>query len=143
VACGSGHPRNVKKTKPSIVNGTRADLRDVLRPIASLIAKSEKARQKLRPATWQHEMLGDNVRALRIASGLIRRTDSAAERVTRDNLRKALRSVGGMIGKTEEARTKFSSGTPQHTLQRNRLKALRVAKAAITAALDARSRTSR
>jgi hypothetical protein len=37
-------------------------------PIASLIAKSEKARQKLASGTWQHTMLGENLDALRIAA---------------------------------------------------------------------------
>jgi hypothetical protein len=41
------------------------------RVIASLTSKSAKAQQKLAPGTWQHKMLGDNLKALHIASALI------------------------------------------------------------------------
>jgi hypothetical protein len=47
------------------------DLERALAPIASLISKSEKAQQKLVPGTWQHTMLGNNLKALYIASPLL------------------------------------------------------------------------
>ena len=56
----------------------------------------------------------------------------------REDLQEALRVFASMISKTEKTQAKFSSGTSQHTLQRNRLKALRIAKALITADLDKR-----
>ncbi len=40
-------------------------------PILSLIHKSEKARQKLSPGTWQDTTTGDNLKALYIASSLL------------------------------------------------------------------------
>jgi hypothetical protein len=49
------------------------ELEEVLRPIDSLISKSEKAQQKLAQGTWQHKMLQDNLKALRIASALLKR----------------------------------------------------------------------
>jgi hypothetical protein len=56
----------------------------------------------------------------------------------RRSAQKALRPVAEMIGQTVKARAKFSPRTSQHTLQRNRLKALRAAKAAIELALASR-----
>lgn len=117
---------------------TTDELQAALRPIASLIGKSEKAQQRLVPGTWQHSMLRDNLKALRIASALMNKEADKTDNFTRDDLQEALRAVASMISKTEKTQAKFSSGTSQHTLQRNRLKALRIAEALITADLDKR-----
>lgn len=119
---------------------TANELQEALRPIASLIGKSEKAQQKLAPGTWQHTMLEDNLKALRIASALMTEKVHTADDFTRDDLREALRAFASMIGRTEKALAKFSPGTSQHTLQQNRLKALRVAEAMTKAELDAGGR---
>src|SRR5919205_504880 len=50
---------------------TPDELQDALRPITSLISKSEKAQQRLAPGTWQHTMLQDNLKALHLASALM------------------------------------------------------------------------
>ena len=105
------------------------------RPIASLISKSEKAHQKLAPDTWQFRMLRDNLAALHIAFALMNRGAGRKENFTPDQLRKALASLASMIGKTRRAKATFPPGTPQHTLQRNRLKALRRADALARAKL--------
>ena len=104
--------------------------------IASLISKSEKALQKLRPGTWQHSMLQDNLEALRIASELMNKETNSTGNFTRDDLQKALRALASMVSKTEKAQAKFSPGISQHTLLRNRLKVLRIAEALIKAELD-------
>jgi hypothetical protein len=98
---------------------TIEELQEALRPIASLISKSEKAQQKLAPGTWQHTMLRDNLKALHIASALMNKETDDTDRVTRDDLQEALRSFASMIGKTEKAQAKFTPGTSQHTLLRN------------------------
>lgn len=49
------------------------DLKNALAPLASLISKSEKARAKLVPGTWQHTMLSNNLKALHIALPLLTR----------------------------------------------------------------------
>lgn len=108
---------------------TSDDLHEALRPVASLISKSEKAQSKLAPGTWQHAMLRDNLKALRQAYALMNDEPEAAADFSRDDLRDALRAVASMIDRTEKAGAKFSPGTSHHTLQRNRLKALRVAQA--------------
>jgi hypothetical protein len=50
---------------------TKEDLKKMLAPIASLISKSEKARNKLAQGNWQHTMLSNNLKALYIASPLL------------------------------------------------------------------------
>lgn len=52
-------------------NFSEDDLQKALAPIASLISKSEKGRQKLTQGTWQHTMLGDNLKALHMVSPLL------------------------------------------------------------------------
>src|SRR5512138_3734565 len=106
---------------------TTDELQDASRPIASLISKSEKAQQKLAPGTWQHTMLRDNLEALHIGSVLMNKETNDTGNFTRVDLQKALRAFASMISKSEQAQAKFLPGTSQHTLQRNRLKALRIA----------------
>ena len=117
-------------------NYTTDELQEALRPIASLISKSEKAQQKLAPGTWQHTMLRDNLKALHIASALMNKASHDTDSFTRDDLQEALRAFASMISKTDKAQAKFTPGTSQHTLQRNRLQALRLAEALIKVELD-------
>ncbi len=113
-------------------------LRDTFRPLASLIGKSEKAQRKLAPGTWQHSMLRDNLKALRMASALMDPGAGDGDRAEKRELQEALRAFASMIGKAEKAQAKFSPGTPHYALQRNRLKALRAAEALILAETDRR-----
>ena len=50
---------------------TKGDIEKALAPISSLISKSEKAQKKLEKGTWQHTMLGNNLKALYIALPLL------------------------------------------------------------------------
>lgn len=116
---------------------TSGEVRNALRPIASLIGKSEKAREKLTPGRWQHTMLSENIKALRIASRLIDEEQDHPDEPTPDELEDSLRSLDSMIERTEQALEKFAPGTSQHSLQHNRLKALQIARAAVRrSALD-------
>ena len=117
-------------------NYTKDKLQEALRPIASLISKSEKAQQKLAPGTWQHTMLRDNIKALHLASALINKKTDDTNSFTWDDLQEACRAFASMINKTEKFQAKFLPGTSQHTLQRNRLEALKIAEALIKAELD-------
>lgn len=110
------------------------EVREAAGPIASLLAKSEKARQKLAAGTWQHTMLGDNIRALRVASSLIGASPDAANEVSREDLEEALRALASMIERVEGTKATFEPGSSQHSLQRNRLQALRIASAAVESA---------
>lgn len=105
------------------------DLRDALEPIDSLIRKTDKARQKLAPGTWQHTRMREYATALEIAAALLRSNfgDAVAERFTGDALAEARIALTSMIQATERSQEKIAPGTAQHTLQRNRLAALRLA----------------
>lgn len=86
---------------------TTDELQEVIQPIDSLISKSEKAQQQLKPGTWQHTMLQQNLGALRIASALMRRTNSA-EAPMREDLQTALCAFTVLASKCEKARAKFN-----------------------------------
>lgn len=116
----------------SAVTYSPHEIQEALRPLASLISKSEKAQQKLAPGTWQHTLLRDNLKALHIASALIDRKTGNTDTIVQNELQEAYRALGLMICKTEKSQAMFSLGTSQYTLQRNRLKALRIAEAFIT-----------
>lgn len=96
-------------------------------PLLSLISKSEKAQQKVASGSWQHAMLGANLKALHIALALMTEEQDSAARFAPDDLQAALKSLTSMIEKTEVAQTRFAAGTSQHTLLKNRLSALRTA----------------
>ena len=81
-------------------------------------------------------MLRDNLKALHIASALVNKGTNDTDDYTLDDLQEALRVFASMISKTKKAEAKFSPGTSQYTLLRNRLKALRMAKALIEVELD-------
>lgn len=107
------------------------------RPIASLLSKSEKAVEKVRAGTWQHTMLSENIAALRVGCALLDGNEERVAGVSADELERALTAFASMIDRTEGSKTRFAPGTPQHSLQRNRLAALRIAQALARSALDA------
>ena len=111
------------------------ELQEAIRPIDSLISKSEKAHQKLALGTWQHTMLQNNLKALHIASALLNKEAGNTRSFTRENLKEALCALAAMISKTQKAHAKLSSGTSQHTLLRNRLKALLISEALVKSKL--------
>lgn len=51
---------------------------------------------------------------------------------TEKDMEEALRALASMISRTEKSEEKFAQGTSQHTLQKNRLKALQIASALIS-----------
>lgn len=55
------------------------------------------------------------------------------------DMEEALRSISSMIDRTEKAKEKFMQGTSQHTLQKNRLKALNIASLLISKKLTGSS----
>jgi hypothetical protein len=124
-------------TGTHVIRHRTDELQEVFRPIASLVSKCEKALQKLVPGTWQHAMLRDNLKALHVASALIGKETDNADEFTRDDLQEALRMFASLIGKVEKAQARFALGTSQHTLQRNRLRALSKATALIKMELAA------
>lgn len=114
---------------------TANDLHEARRPLASLLHKSEKAQQKLSPGTWQHTMLGGNVKALRVALFLMGIDPPGKSCFRRSDLQETLRALTSVVARTGKAQEMFSAGTSHHTLQRNRLRALQVAVAVVGAEL--------
>lgn len=131
----NGETASVTPTMILTVNKSIDVLPGILRPLVSLISKSEKAQQKLAPGSWQHTMLRDNLRALHLALGLMTGNAVGSARPALDDVREALRALASMISKTRKALATFNPGTSQHTLLRNRLKALRAAEKRVKAAL--------
>ena len=80
-------------------------------------------------------MLQDNLQALHLASALMNREAADTRKFTRSDFQQALSALASMIGKSEKALKNFSPGTSQHTLLRNRLKALRIAETQIKSEL--------
>ena len=106
-----------------------------MRPIVSLISKSAKAQRKLAEGTWQHTMLRENLRALRTARAFMNRSPTARTGMARAELVEVLPALASMIRKTKKALVSFAPGTAHHTVQRNRLRALRRAKEVVDAYL--------
>jgi hypothetical protein len=98
-----------------------------LPPITSLISKSEKAILKLKPESWQHIMLTNNLSALQYASKLMSKDESPQKPATKAEISEYLKAFDSMIAKTAAAQLKFSPGTAQHSLLTNRLNSLRAA----------------
>lgn len=108
-------------------------------PIASLIHKSEQARQKLTPGTWQHTMLTENLKALHMGAALLDREEGGAVPFPPEELEAARRAFTSMIARTQAAQPKFPPGTAQHTLLQNRLFALQAADALVGLAQEGAS----
>lgn len=106
-------------------------LQQALRPIESLIGKSDKAQRKLAQGTWQHTMLQDNLEALRIAAALMTARASDAPVFSAEDLTKTLATLTSLAVRVEQTEAKSAPGTSQHALQRNRLAALRIAQAVV------------
>ncbi len=119
------------------MDDTADEMRNALRPVASLISKSEKAQLKLDPGSWQHAMLRRNLKALRLAHGLLDPRADDVSTASREDLREGLLTLDSMISRVEHTKA-FPPGTSAHTLQRNRLRALRIARAAMQAELAQR-----
>ena len=101
------------------------ELKKSLPPIISLISKSEKSQQKMKPETWQYKMLQKNIKALYLSAKLINEED--INNYTREDFQEAIMVLSSMIKTTENAKIKFSLGTSQYTLQQNRYESLCIA----------------
>ncbi|MDR0696673.1 MAG: DUF5946 family protein [Christensenellaceae bacterium] len=104
---------------------SEAELRETRRAILSLQSKSEKASSKLNADTWQYRMMTDNVKACGIALALIDGTSAVA--IEHTTLNEAFAVLSDALRRAEAVIGKFAEGTSQHTLQRNRIAALKVA----------------
>jgi len=95
-------------------------------PLASLQRKSEKAKQKLRPGSWQYARMEDTLRALRLIDCLLQGSadPSQIDAYELDTTRLTLNSLITIAEKNLE---KTPTGTSQYSLLVNRLHALQTA----------------
>ena len=117
---------------------TEKDMEEALQSIASMINRTEKAKEKFLQGTSQHTLQKNRLKALHIASSLI--SKRLAERDTVDcyaeeDLKIALAPLTSLISKSEKAQAKLAQGTWQHTMLNNNLKALHIALPLLTKAL--------
>ena len=118
---------------------TKKDMEEALRAMASMIGRTEKAKEKFAQGTSQHTLQKNRLEALNIASLLISKEladSNAMKHYTREDLEKALAPISSLISKSEKSRKKLAQGTWQHTMLSNNLKALYIASRLFTKALS-------
>ncbi|QJC50142.1 hypothetical protein HGI30_05460 [Paenibacillus albicereus] len=114
---------------------------EAMRALASVLSKSEKAREKLKRGSSSEAAISREINAYRIALDLIARARQAepapdaeaqAEQAsaaghTKAELEDALSALQAVIAKIEKAQPRLKPGTSSHTLTERRQKALRSA----------------
>jgi hypothetical protein len=121
-----------------INNVTKDELEAAFGIIASMINKTEKAKEKFTQGTSQHTLQKNRLNALTIVSSLISKelAESDVPDYYKQELGKALSPIASLISKSEKARNKLKQGTWQHTILSNNLKALHLASPLLTKALN-------
>jgi hypothetical protein len=117
---------------------TKIDMEEALRAIASMIERSEKAHGKFAQGTSQYTLQKNRIKALYVASSLISNElaeSDVADKLTKEDLEKALAPIASLISKSEKAQGKLTQGTWQHTMLKGNLKALYIASPLLTKAL--------
>jgi hypothetical protein len=103
---------------------TAAELKNAHRAIASLRNKSAKAADKLKDGTWQNKLMRSVAAACDVALRLI---DGSREPVSPEALDEAHTALDDALRRAVAAIVKFAVGSSQHTLQKNRIAALKIA----------------
>lgn len=117
---------------------TEKDIEEALGATASMISRTEKAKEKFAQGTSQHTLQKNRLKALQIASSLLSEKLTEIDAVdcyTEEDLKNALAPITSLISKSEKARAKLAQGTWQHTMLSNNLKALHIALILLTKAL--------
>lgn len=120
---------------------TEKDMEEALRAIDSMIDRSEKAQGKFAQGTSQYTLQKNRIKALNIASLLIRKElaeQNITDKYTKEDLEKALAPIASLISKSEKAQEKLVPGTWQHTMLGDNIKALYIASPLLTKALSSR-----
>jgi hypothetical protein len=107
---------------------TAAELKNARRAILSLRNKSAKALDKLKEGTWQNKLMRSVAAACDVALHL---TDGSKEPVSPEALDEAHTALEDALRRAADVIGKFAAGSSQHTLQKNRIAALRIALALI------------
>lgn len=118
---------------------TEKDMEEALRATASMIKRTEKAKEKFEQGTSQHTLQKNRLKALHIASSLLSRRLTESEAVdcyTEEDLKNALAPITSLISKSEKSQAKLAQGTWQHTMLNNNIKALNIALPLLTKTLS-------
>jgi hypothetical protein len=105
------------------------ELKEAYRAILSLRNKSQKAAGKLKEGTWQKDLTTRIVSASDVALSLI--SGGVTTVYGQETLAESLATMKDTLRRAEEVIGKFLVGTSQHTIQKNRIAALKVALALI------------
>ena len=106
---------------------TKKDMEEASLAIASMVKRTEDAKEKFAEGTSQHTLLTNRLKALIIASSLILKECAESNDIdhyTKEDFKKALAPIASLISKSEKAQGKVVQGTWQHTMLSNNLKAL-------------------
>jgi hypothetical protein len=120
-------------------NFIKEDLEEALCATASMISRTEKAKEKFTQCTSQHTLTKNRLQALNIASSLISKElaeSDVMDYYTKEDLEKALAPIASLISKSAKAQKKLALGTWQYTMLSNNLKALYIASPLLTKALS-------
>lgn len=93
----------------------------------SLARKCAKARRKLAHGSGAHTRLGRDVKALRLALALLRDGRRSPAEASAAEADAAVQALAAMRRTAARMQARFAPGTPQHTLQKRRAAALRLA----------------
>ena len=116
----------------------KKDMEEALLAIASMIGRTEKAKEKFAEGTSQHMLQKNRLKALKIASSLVSKelTKGDAMDYSKEELKQALAPLASLLSKSEKAQKKLAQGTWQHTMLGDYLKALYIASPLLTKALS-------
>ena len=117
---------------------TKKDMEEALLAIASMISRTEKAKEKFAQGTSQHTLQKNRLKALNIASSLVSKELAKGDAMdySKEELKQALAPLASLISKSEKAQKKLAQGTWQHTMLGNYLKTLYIASPLLTKALS-------
>lgn len=117
---------------------TMEELQEALRSIASMIDRSEQAREKFAPGTSQHTLQKNRIKALYVVSSLIKKesAENATTAFIKEDFEDAVKPIASLISKSEKAQKKLAQGTWQHRMLEDNLKALYIASPLLAKALE-------
>lgn len=101
------------------------ELAEAHRAISSLRNKADKSSFRLKEGSWQRSLMDSYVKAAGIALKLL--DDDGVVLFEREELNEAHESLADALLRAEQAIGRFPAGSSQHTLQRNRITALKIA----------------
>ena len=118
-------------------NFTREDMEEALLAIASMIDKTEKAKEKFARGTSHRTLQETRLKALNIASSLISRelADGGVSGYAGEELEKARAPIASLVSKCKKAQDKLAAGTWHHRMLGMNVKALEIALPLLTKAL--------